>query len=417
MLLKFANYLLGTNNDTTDEQLSNENQDTQESTSTTINETTSTEDKDLNNENNLTKEDLNEDDYMYTEQLINSSKLKENSNLELDDLIINDQLCDQLDDEDLDEDQWIYITPIKRKNEEKTKITEALGFESEEENCKKCLIVEDDKTKLQLQPFISEEKKEEFNFYDYFNNQPTNKEQNSPIKTQLFKGKAKKLINKNKSKKSNQMEESWVIHPPACFQLDNTFTIEEHPLENLYIENPAISVMTSCKSIGKENNTNSLNNSSLTKNLNRILIERNQENQKASVASRKSMRKRANSTRKTSKKQNNKKNQVAKQENKIVAIEETNEKRDQQEKQILAQYLMDSAVTVANPIASTSTNQPINHPHHHSHHLNNHPIANNANSTKVEPAKGSKSLRRNNKVALKRDNLQTKPFTLHRKLC
>jgi len=496
MLFKFASYLLGTNNDTEETQPeqqvqqlseeSNENntQQTQldENSSTLLLKNERKVDANLSEEKSILnreqEDDLIEDDYMYDEQLINCSKLK-NSNL---DLNREDQLCDQLEDEDCEEeDQWIYITPIKRKNEEKEEICEEFASEQEEdENCNLDDGVLDDKeisnenvpkqldeqqqTQLDDDQEIAQEK---FNFYDYFNNKngrtPVDKENCSPAKsskTSPVKSTGKKLI--NHKLQLNRMEESWVIHPPPIFTLDNTFTIEENPLENLYIENPALSVMASCKSINdKENNvsTSSSTNSSLPLNktsANRVLADRNlngnnQQKDKTPVASRKpSMRKRANSTRKTNKKQNsNNKKSKSKKIDLTIAIQqqttnatlltqtvvetaEDGENKSQvlnerKEKRLLAHYLSMSptqqpntvAPTTSNTIASNdSTHHLTNHQsHHHTHHhyiTSNNCVATFNASTSAEH-KGSKSLRRNNKVALKRENLSNKPFTLHRK--
>ena len=236
--------------------------------------------------------------------------------------------------------------------------------------------------------------------------------------------------------------------------------------------------MASCKSIDKENSsTSSLTNSSLnaTKS-NRVLVDRNLN--QASAGGRKSMRKRANSTRKTNKtKTNSKKSknqtkktdlpessanqaettkqqqnvattlQVVEQPAKEVNGEEGDEQKlqvlhDRQEKQLLVHYLTMNpnqlqnttiTPTTSNTIATIATTsssngsilQSTNHSHNHTHlhYISNNCVTNNnfnantnANAS-VEHKKGSKSLRRNNKVALKRDNLANKPFTLHRKLC
>lgn len=242
------------------------------------------------------------------------------------------------------------------------------------------------------------------------------------------------------------MEESWVIHPPACFQLDNTFTIEEHPLENIYIENPALSVIASCKSIDKENSTSSLTNSSslstIKSNLtNRILIDRNLNNnqakERASMASRKSMRKRASSSRKANKKQNSNTNKTSKKKtdqpispvkastssvspveqetnNDVDYQNKTSVLNDRQEKQLLAHYLTNPSNSIALSSPNGSTHQSTHHSHHH---LISNIAFNASTNASVEHKKGSKSLRRQNKTALKRDNLSNKPFTLHRKLC
>ena len=473
MLFKFASYLLGTNNGEESkpeqQQLSTESdaiQDTQPTSSTaeqpksTLSEGDKAEQANLSDKQDLIEEE-EEDDYMYAEQLINCSKLKNsNCNFEATDLVKEDQLADQLeDDEDCEDEQWIYITPIKRKNEE-----EKTGAEPEEANC--ILIDDKDESKASVpkQQDDQEAEKEQFNFYDYFNNKSSlatlneEEQQCSPAKSSKLSPSSsagRKLASHKASQTTRGMEESWVIQPPECFRLPNTFTIEEHPMENLFIENPALSVMASCKSIDKENNsTSSLTNSSSLNNStaksSRVLVDRtlnaSQTTGKPSVASRKSMRKRANSTRKANKKQQNsskkskgqdKNGDLATPANAIAAepndpVEQENEQADEaksddrQEKQLLAHYLalspdQDLALTAAsNSIASSSNGST-----HHSttHHLHHHFISNNCVATfnastnaSVEHKKGSKSLRRNNKVKI-RDNLSNRPFTLHRKLC
>ena len=493
MLFKFASYLLGTNNDTDDtkpeqQQLTIESNENTHDTQPSLDEnSTLSEDNQIDEHlsdekvKNLSCDKqpdlIEEDDYMYAEQLINCSKLK-NSNCNLD-LSKDDHLCDQLDD-DCEDDQWIYITPIKRKNEEEEKeISDEFASEPDEESLDGG---EDDKATSnenvpntqsdELDDAQDAVEQEKFNFYDYFNNKTgldtLSEEQCSPAKSSKYSPAAavngKKLVNH----KLNRMEESWAIYPPACFTLDNTFTIEEHPMENLYIENPALSVIASCKSIDKENNgTSSLTNSLLplsnkTTSTNRVLVDRNLNGQPKAAVTGKSMRKRANSTRKTNKKQNNKKSknpqQAKKTEQQAVvkqpdttatAVQTTVESvvaqsptageqkqvlRERHEKQLLAHYLtmnpgqLAATATPAGNTIATSSNSSTHQSTHHSHnhnHTHHHYISNNcvaplnATSTNagVEHKKGSKSLRRNNKVALKRDNLSNKPFTLHRKLC
>ena len=489
MLFKFANYLLGTNNgeDTKPEQQqpvsteSNEIQDTQPTSSSTE-ETRSTlsegnhplaEQANLSDKQDLIEED--EDDYMYAEQLINCSKLKNsNCNLEANDLVKEDQLADQLDDdEDCEDEQWIYITPIKRKNEEKECGEQAFaGGEPEEANC--ILIDEKDASQANVPKQDDQEaEKEQFNFYGYFNNKNSltgnlatlnEEEQCSPAKSSRRSSSSssasRKMANHKVQQAARGMEESWVIQPPECFLVPNSFTIEEDPLENLLLENPALSVMASCKSIDKENNsTSSLTNSSSFNNstakASRVLVDRtlsaSQTNGKPSVASRKSMRKRANSTRKANKKQQNSKKSKGQTKSGDLAavspatalvteqaapVEQEKENAEggeqkqpvldgRQEKQLLAHYLalspdQDLALTTAsNPIASSSTgstHSTTHHPHHH--FISNNCVAtfNASTNASVEHKKGSKSLRRNNKVKI-RDNLSNRPFTLHRKLC
>lgn len=493
MLFKFASFLLGTNNgdESKPEQLqqlsteSNAIQDTQPTSSTeeAPRSTLSEGDNPLTDQANLSdKQDLieeEEDDYMYAEQLINCSKLKNsNCNLEATDLVKEDQLGDQLDDdEDCEDEQWIYITPIRRKNEEEKQRDEPkfVGCEPEEANC---VLIDDEKDapNANVPKQQDDQEKEQFNFYDYFNNKSSltgnlatlneEEQQCSPAKSSKLSpsssSAARKLANHKVQQAARGMEESWVIQPPECFLLPNTFTIEEHPLENLYIENPALSVMASCKSIDKENNStsSSTNSSSLnnsTAKSSRVLVDRtlsaSQTNGKPSVASRKSMRKRANSTRKANKKQQNSKKSkgqtktddlaavatvavsAAAEQSAPVEQEQENAETGEpkqpaldgpQEKRLLAHYLalnpdLDLALAaVSNPIASLSNgsthHSTTHHPHHH--FISNNCVAtfNASTNASVEHKKGSKSLRRNNKVKI-RDNLSNRPFTLHRKLC
>lgn len=484
MLFKFASYLLGTNNG--DESKPEQQplgtdadaiQDTQPTSTEETRSTLSESDQRLADcpATPSDKQDLieEEDDYMYAEQLINCSKLK-NSNFNLDaaDLVKEDQLADQLeDDDDCEDEQWIYITPIKRKNEEEKPSSDgasdepfaARSDEAEEANC--ILIDEKDASKADdvptQQPLDDPEaEKEQFNFYDYFNNKSSlatlneEEQQCSPAKSSKLSPSSsagrKLSAHKVQQAAARGMEESWVIQPPECFLVPNTFTIEENPLENLYIENPALSVMASCKSVDKENNsTSSLTNSSSLNNStaksSRVLIDRNlnasQTTGKPSVASRKSMRKRANSTRKANKKQNSKKSKgqaknaelptVSNSAESAAPVEQENEEAGEpkpvldgrQEKQLLAHYLTAlpelALAAASNSIASSSsgfTHHSTHHPHHH--FISNNCVAtfNASTNANVEHKKGSKSLRRNNKVKI-RDNLSNRPFTLHRKLC
>lgn len=468
MLFKFASYLLGTNNEEESkpdqqQQLnieSNEIQDTQPETQVNSSTDLTNEEKEiLTDEVNSDKqEDLVEDEYMYDEQLINCSKLKNsNSNLQSD-FNKEDQLCDQLEDDDYEDEQWIYITPIKRKNEEKEINEEISEFRNEVENS--ALIDEKNASKENV-PKTEESQnanKEEFNFFDYFNNKShlttLNEEQCcSPVKsskldsssTATKKPSANKKLSNHKLQQVNRMEQSWNFLPPACFQFENTFTIEEHPLENLLLENPALSVISSTEK--ESNGSASLTNSSLnctTKS--RILVDRNLNNQtkkEAFPASRKQMRRIAKSSRKSNKKQNDKKNRtqtkkadvstsenvspassprkslpVEKVEKEVGKLEEKQVLCD--EKQLLAHYLTSDAIASSSSNGSTHQSQTTTH-HPHLHFIaSNNCVATSTNSS-VENKKGSKSLRRetkrNNKVALKRENLSNKPFTLHRKLC
>lgn len=481
MLFKFASYLLGTNNG--DESKPEQQPlgtdadaipDTQPTSRTEETRSTLSEGDQLLADcpaNSSDKQDLiEEDDYMYAEQLINCSKLKNsNYNLEAADLVKEDQLADQLeDDEDCEDEQWIYITPIKRKNEEKQcggGDDEPFAARSDELEAANCILIgEKDASKADVpkqQPLDDPEaEKEHFNFFDYFNNKSSlatlneEEQQCSPAKSSKLSPSSsssasrKLTAHKVQQAAARGMEESWVIQPPECFLLPNTFTIEENPLENLYIENPALSVMASCKSVDKENSTSSLTNSSSLNNStaksSRVLVDRNlnasQTTDKPSVASRKSMRKRANSTRKANKKQNSKKSRgqaksadlptVSASVEQSAPVEPENEEAGQpkpvlderQEKQLLAHYLALPdlrLVAASNPIASSSSGST----HHSTHHPHHHFISNNCVATfnastnaNVEHKKGSKSLRRNNKVKI-RDNLSNRPFTLHRKLC
>ena len=244
MLFKFASFLLGTNNEEEtkpeEQQFNIESSEQQQDTQPCTNEN-STLNKDenlLNDEKNLTNENkqedlIEEDDYMYAEQLINCSKLKNSDfNLESNEFNKEDQLCDQLEeDEDCEDDQWIYITPIKRKNEEEKEITEEeFVSEQEEEQDENCILVDGDQkntsnANVPKQP-QEEVEKEQFNFYDYFNNKSSltnnlttlneeNDEHCSPVKQSKISNTKKKLVNSKLHSVNRGIEESWIEYPPA----------------------------------------------------------------------------------------------------------------------------------------------------------------------------------------------------------
>lgn len=104
-----------------------------------------------------------------------------------------------------DDEQWIYITPIRVN----TSQSDDLSLQPQDES---------------LDSVENAEVGEQFNMFELFN-----------------KARATTV---GRAGGRNKLEESWVIHPPACFQVDNTFAIEQHPLENLYIEQPALSVIS-----------------------------------------------------------------------------------------------------------------------------------------------------------------------------
>jgi hypothetical protein len=196
MLFKFASYLLGTNTEQEDPQsavpptsgppLSNHPDDCNRSTSY------------ASRPQSIDADNTNADGQLAS----NHSAAESAAELIYDERFVQtDDRPERLEDSlHEDDEQWIYITPIR---------VQPLKPDPQEE--------EED-----LDAATENADADQFNMFELFN------------------------ANRNRTTigTRNKLEESWVIHPPACFQVDNTFAIEQHPLENLYIEQPVLSVIS-----------------------------------------------------------------------------------------------------------------------------------------------------------------------------
>lgn len=201
MLFKFASYFLGTNN--------TEQTDPPAGSAPTDGSTPKSSDSALHTCENgesisqfASGEKQAEPELIYDEHFVQTDDRPE-------------RLEDSLNEDD---EQWIYITPRPSStNESNNKVESMKSSES---------VVSQEQASEQ--PSQSESG-ETFNFYEYFN---TNRA----------------------TVPRSKMEESWLIHPPPCFQMDNTFAIEQDPFENLYIEQPALSVINARRAAASVNN-------------------------------------------------------------------------------------------------------------------------------------------------------------------